>query len=302
MSALMSMPIAHLPPPRVGKVREVFDLGDAVLIVATDRLSAYDVVMANGVPGKGILLNQLSAFWFDMFRDVCPNHVLSTDDRVIAEYVGTEEPRLRRRSTLARKARPLPIECVARGYITGSIYADYRREGPKVHGLSLPEGLVDGDRLPEVLFTPATKAQEGHDENLSWDQAVDLVGSETADQVRSWTLALYQRAAAYAEARGILLADTKFEFGETPDGLIWIDEALTPDSSRFWDAASYAPGQAQPSFDKQYVRDYLTSIGWDRRPPGPELPTEVIRATRQKYQEAYERLVGTRCELDADPL
>lgn len=290
--------IPGLPPPRVGKVREVYDLGNDLLIVATDRISAFDVIMANGIPDKGRILNQMSAFWFRELGDVCPTHVISTDDDAIAERLGSLEldantlDSLRGRSVLARRASPLTIECVARGYISGSLYKEYRAEGGAVHDLGLPEGLPLSGKLPEPIFTPATKAQEGHDENISYARACDLVGSEIAAQARDWTLALYARAAAHCARAGIILADTKFEFGVTPDGLIWIDEALTPDSSRFWPADQYEPGKQQPSYDKQFVRDYLETLAWDKRPPGPELPAEIVAKTRAKYLEAFERITG----------
>lgn len=296
MPALLSSTIPGLPEARRGKVRDVYDLGDALLIVATDRISAFDVVMPNGIPDKGRILNRMSAFWFEHLAAVCPNHVLSTDEKAIGARVPGFDESLAGRSTLARKAKPLPIECVARGYIAGSLFKEYRREGGDVHELGLPEGLIESQPLDEPIFTPATKAEEGHDENLSWRQAVDLVGLETAQTVRDWTLTLYTKAAAHAAEQGLILADTKFEFGETPDGLIWIDEALTPDSSRYWDASKYRPGGAQPSYDKQFVRDFLETLGWDKRPPGPELPPDVVANTRAKYVEAYERITGRRFE------
>jgi phosphoribosylaminoimidazole-succinocarboxamide synthase len=297
MPAMLAAQIPGLPPPRGNnKVREVYDLGSAILIVTTDRISAFDVVMANGIPDKGRVLNQLSGFWFERLSGVCPNHVITLDDVEIAQEVGTELPELKGRTTLARRAKPLPIECVARGYISGSLYKEYRAVGGAVHDLGLPEGLKESEILPEPIFTPATKAETGHDQNLSWSQAVDIVGRETAEQVRNWTLQLYQEAATYAATRGLILADTKFEFGETADGLIWIDEALTPDSSRFWDATLYAPGGAQPSFDKQFVRDYLESIGWNKQPPGPVLPDSVVSKTRDKYLEAFLKLTGQKLQ------
>lgn len=292
MAELLHTALHGLPPPRVGKVREVYDLGDSVLIVATDRISAFDAVMANGIPDKGRVLNQLSAFWFDRLARVCPNHVISVDDEVIAARLPRPQPEIRGRATLARKATPLSIECVVRGYLAGSLFKEYRASGGNVHGLALPDGLLDGSRLGEPLFTPATKAQEGHDENISFAQAVDLVGKEVTEQARDWSITLYLAAALHAEHCGLILADTKFEFGLTDEGLIWIDEALTPDSSRYWDASLYQPGQAQPSFDKQFVRDYLEASGWDKLPPGPELPPEIVAQTRAKYLEAYRLLTG----------
>lgn len=292
MPELLHTALVGLPPARIGKVREVYDLGDELLIVATDRISAFDCVMANGIPDKGRLLTGMSTFWFDLFRDVCPNHVISTDDAEVQARCHQPQPELAGRATIAKKAQPLPIECVARGYITGSLFKEYRAGGGEALGLSLAEGLVDSDRLPEPIFTPATKAQEGHDENISFERAVDMVGREVAELVRDRTLEIYARAAEHALARGIILADTKFEFGLTDDGVIWIDEALTPDSSRFWDASKYAPGKSQPSYDKQFVRDYLETLEWDKRPPGPTLPPEIVGKTREKYVEAYERLTG----------
>jgi phosphoribosylaminoimidazole-succinocarboxamide synthase len=277
----------------LGKVREVYDLGQELLIVASDRISAFDVVMENGIPDKGRILNRMSAFWFEKLGEVCPHHMISVDDAVIAKRLSFSDETLQGRCMLAQKAEPLTIECVARGYITGSLFKEYLASGGDIHGLDLPEGLVDSSRLPEPIFTPATKAQSGHDENISFKEAADRVGSEIAEKVRGWTLELYSRAAEYALTRGLILADTKFEFGMTEEGLIWIDEALTPDSSRFWDVATYAPGGPQPSYDKQFVRDYLESIGWDKRPPGPRLPDDVVEKTRAKYMEAYERLTDT---------
>jgi len=292
MDALLSTCLPGLPEPRRGKVREVYDLGRNLLIVATDRLSAFDVVMANGVPDKGKVLTQMSNFWFDLLREVCPNHLLVTENASIQKSLPQPAPELNGRSVIVRKARPLPIECIARGYISGSLYKDYRRYGGSIHGLQLPDGLRESDRLPEPIFTPSTKAKTGHDENISFQKAADLVGRETAEKVRDWTLELYRRAREHALGCGLILADTKFEFGETDDGLVWIDEALTPDSSRFWDACQYRPGGPQPSYDKQFVRDYLEQIGWDKQPPGPTLPEAVVLKTREKYIQAFERITG----------
>jgi phosphoribosylaminoimidazole-succinocarboxamide synthase len=272
-------------------VREVYDLGNELLIVSTDRLSAFDVIMGNGIPDKGRVLNQMSAFWFEKLSHLVPNHLISVDDLDVLERVG-EDDELRGRCAITRKAKPLAIECVARGYIAGSLYKDYKREGGKVHGLDLPDGLLDGSALPEPIFTPATKAVEGHDENINFAQAVDIVGSEIAEKARDWTLLIFQEAQRHAADQGLILADTKFEFGLTDDGLIWIDEALTPDSSRYWEADLYRPGGPQPSFDKQYVRDYLETLEWDKRPPGPKLPDDVVMNTRAKYLEAYRRITG----------
>jgi phosphoribosylaminoimidazole-succinocarboxamide synthase len=292
VAELLHTAVAGLPPPRVGKVREVYDLGAEVLIVATDRISAFDVVMANGIPDKGAILNQMSAFWFAFLQGVCPNHVVTVKDAEIAQRLPSSHPELAGRTLLARKTEPLPVECVARGYLTGSLYKEYKTQGGKLHGLELPENLEDGSRLPEPIFTPATKATVGHDENISFAQMVDRVGTEVAERARAWTLELYRQAAAHAIERGIIIADTKFEFGLVDSELILIDEALTPDSSRFWSVETWRPGQAQPSYDKQFVRDYLETLTWDKKPPGPELPEPVIQGTRARYLEAFERLTG----------
>lgn len=293
MPALLSASIPTLPPPKGhNKVRELYDLGDELLIVTTDRISAFDVIMANGIPDKGRVLNQISAFWFEKFSNVCPNHVISVSDDFVGSRIGCSLPELRGRCLIAKKAVPVKLECVARGYIAGSLFKEYRAQGGAVHDLELPEGLLESSKLPEPIFTPATKAEEGHDENLSWRQAVDLVGREQAEWLRDTTLTLYGKAAEHAATRGLILADTKFEFGETSEGLIWIDEALTPDSSRYWEGSLYAPGGAQPSYDKQFVRDYLESIGFDKRPPGPVLPPDIVEKTRAKYLEAFEKVVG----------
>jgi phosphoribosylaminoimidazole-succinocarboxamide synthase len=284
---------AGIPLLARGKVRDIYDLGDKLLIVATDRLSAFDVVMATPVPDKGRVLTQLSLFWFQHLRDVLLNHVVSASDfpAPFDQYADA----LAGRSMIVRKTQPLPIECVARGYLSGSGWKEYQATG-KICGIPIPPGLRESDKLPEPIFTPATKAASGHDENIPFDRAVEIVGAPLAEKVRYITLDIYRRAAAYAEPRGILLADTKFEFGFLNNELIWIDEALTPDSSRFWPAAQYQPGGAQPSFDKQFVRDYLERIHWPKSPPGPELPPDVVAGTRSKYREAYRILVGR--ELD----
>lgn len=284
---------AGLAPTARGKVRDIYDLGDKLLIVATDRLSAFDVILPTPIPDKGHVLTQLSLFWFNLLKEVIPNHVLSATD--FPPPFDTHREELAGRSMVVRKTRPLPIECVVRGYVSGSGWKDYRASG-KICGIPLPSGLQESARLPEPIFTPATKAAAGHDENISFEQAASLVGRELAERVRAVSLEIYRRGAAYAEPRGILLADTKFEFGLLDDELLWIDEALTPDSSRFWPAGQYKPGGPQPSFDKQFVRDYLERIHWPKTPPGPELPLEVVAGTRAKYREAYRILVGR--ELD----
>ncbi len=282
-----------IAPAARGKVRDIYDLGDRLLIVATDRLSAFDVVMPTPIPDKGRVLTQLSLFWFDLLRDMIPNHVLSSTEfpAPFTQYSGD----LAGRSMVVRKTQPLPIECVARGYLSGSGWKEYCATG-KVCGIALPAGLKESDKLPEPIFTPATKAATGHDENIAFERAAEMIGAALADKVRNITLEIYRRAAAYAAPRGILLADTKFEFGLLNGELIWIDEALTPDSSRFWPAAEYKPGGPQPSFDKQFVRDYLERIRWPKTPPGPDLPPDVVAATRAKYREAYRILVGRELE------
>jgi phosphoribosylaminoimidazole-succinocarboxamide synthase len=283
-----------------GKVRDLYEVGGQLLLIATDRLSAFDVVLPTPIPDKGRVLTQLSLFWFNLLRDVIPNHIVTATDfpAALAPY----RAQLEGRAMLCKRTNPLPIECVVRGYLSGSGWKDYRATG-KICGIALPQGLRESERLPEAIFTPSTKATAGHDENISFDDAVSRIGGELAEKVRSISLEIYRRAVAYAEPRGIILADTKFEFGlagedgsglhSEPGGtLIWIDEALTPDSSRFWPADGYEPGRAQPSYDKQYVRDYLERIGWNKQPPGPELPADVVAATREKYREAYWQLTG----------
>ena len=289
MKVLKETQFAGLVPSARGKVRDIYDLGDRLLIVATDRLSAFDVILPTPIPDKGRVLTQLSLFWFDLLKDVVPNHVLSATDFPAPFDKFKDE--LAGRSMIVRKTQPLPIECVVRGYLSGSAWKDYRATG-KICGIALPAGLRESDRLPEPIFTPATKAATGHDENIPFEQAAALIGKELAEKVRAVSLEIYRRAAAYAEPRGVILADTKFEFGLLNNGLIWIDEALTPDSSRFWPAAQYNPGASQPSFDKQFVRDYLERIHWPKTPPGPELPAEVVAATRAKYREAFRILAG----------
>jgi phosphoribosylaminoimidazole-succinocarboxamide synthase len=267
-----------------GKVREMYDLGDRLLMVASDRISAYDVVLPTLIPDKGKVLTGLSAFWFEHTAGIVPNHLLSFD---VPDEV-------RGRAMVVRKLEIFPVECVVRGYLSGSGWKEYRESGA-VCGIGLPSGLQESDRLPEPIFTPATKAAIGdHDENVDFDRAADIVGDRgVMEELRRLSLEIYSHAAAHAERNGIILADTKFEFGRGPDGAIVLaDEVLTPDSSRFWPLDSYQPGGSQPSFDKQYVRDWLDSSGWDHSPPGPELPNEVVQGTRQKYVEAYERLAG----------
>jgi len=274
-----------------GKVRDVYELGDQLLVVATDRLSAFDVVLPTGIPGKGVLLTQMSLFWFELLKDVVPNHVVTADVGEYPAELGSFRDQLEGRSMLVQKTDVLPIECVVRGYIVGSGWKDYKKTGA-ICGIALPAGLSESDRLEPPIFTPATKAETGHDENISYETMVGTVGQERAAEARRVSLEIYERARAHAEARGIIVADTKFEFGVRDGRLIWIDEALTPDSSRFWPRDAYAPGRSQPSFDKQFVRDYLETLVWDKQPPGPELPPEVVARTLEKYVEAFERLRG----------
>jgi phosphoribosylaminoimidazole-succinocarboxamide synthase len=276
---------------RRGKVRDLYEVGDRLLIVATDRISAFDFVLGSAIPDKGRVLTQLSAFWFEKMRDLVEHHLVSVNPEEYPEETRPYAADLRGRSMLARRTEPVPIECVARGYLSGSGWRDYEQSG-SVCGVPLPRGLVESARLPDPLFAPATKADTGHDLNISEDEAARLVGRELVDRLRALTLELYQRGAAYAASRGIIVADTKFEFGLVDGRLLLIDEVLTPDSSRFWPADQYRPGGPQPSFDKQFVRDHLERIGWNKQPPVPVLPDDVVNRTRDKYLEAYERLTG----------
>jgi phosphoribosylaminoimidazole-succinocarboxamide synthase len=277
---------------RRGKVRDVYDLGDRLLLIATDRISAFDVILPTGIPNKGVVLTQISLFWFRLLEDVIPNHVVTSDVEQYDPVLRPYRDQLEGRSMIVQKTEPLPVEAVVRGYITGSGWKEYKAKG-SVCGIALPAGLRESDRLEPAIFTPSTKAEVGHDENITFAEVQTLLGPERAAQVRDVTLAIYHRARAHAESRGIILADTKFEFGIKGSQLIWIDEALTPDSSRFWPRDSYEPGHGQPSFDKQYVRDYLEGLSWDKRPPGPPLPADVATRTGDKYREAYRRLTGT---------
>jgi phosphoribosylaminoimidazole-succinocarboxamide synthase len=275
-----------------GKVRDTYDLGERLLMVATDRISAFDVVLPNGIPDKGRILTQLSAFWFERTGGIVPNHFIRLIDSTEADDVPFAiPPELVGRSMLIRKAKRLDVECVARGYLSGSGWVEYQETG-KVCGIPLPGGLRESDELPEPIFTPATKAQSGHDINISFEEVVDLVGDKTASVVRARTLAVYGFARDYARQRGIIIADTKLEWGWLGDELIVIDELLTPDASRFWPADGYQPGGPQPSFDKQFVRDWLIAIGWNREPPPPVLPDDVVEGTADKYREAFRRLTG----------
>jgi phosphoribosylaminoimidazole-succinocarboxamide synthase len=304
-SPILQTTLADRRPDRQGKVRDIYDFDDRLLIVASDRISAFDYVLASGIPDKGKVLTQISVFWFARTQSIVGNHLLATDPAAYPGEARRAATLLRGRSMLVRRTEPLPIECVARGYLSGSGWKDYVATG-EVCGIRLPAGLRESDRLPQPIFTPATKAQSGHDINISEKDAADLVGKRVLDRVRDLTLRLYTEGAAYAESCGIIVADTKFEFGLLPaegdnrtveDRVILIDEALTPDSSRFWPLDSYTPGGAQPSFDKQFVRDYLEHIRWNKQPPVPSLPDDVVAKTREKYVEAFRRLTGL--ELDA---
>jgi phosphoribosylaminoimidazole-succinocarboxamide synthase len=300
-SPVLHTTLARRAPDRHGKVRDIYEFGDRLLIVATDRISAFDFVLASGIPDKGKVLTQISAFWFGRLRHIADNHLISTDAAAFPEAASTAAPSLSGRSMLVRKTEPLPIECVARGYLAGSAWKDYAATGA-VCGVTLPAGLQESSRLPAPIFTPATKAHTGHDINITEVEAARLVGSAILERVRELTLRLYVEGSAHAESHGILVADTKFEFGllpaapddpRTPEQrLILIDEVLTPDSSRFWPSAGYAPGGPQPSFDKQFVRDYLERIKWNKQPPAPSLPDDVVAKTREKYVEAFTRLTG----------
>jgi phosphoribosylaminoimidazole-succinocarboxamide synthase len=291
-AALDATALPGLPPPRRGKVRDVYDLGGSLLIVATDRISAFDVVLSPGIPGKGAVLTQLSTFWFRMFERLVPNHLLETDAGAFPEDVAAFAGLLAGRSVLVKKCRVVPFECVARGYLAGSGWKDYRQSGA-VCGVPLPPGLREASRLPEPIFTPATKAESGHDENVPFETMADAIGTDLATRLRDLTLEIYSEAAAFAASRGVIVADTKFEFGLDESGsVVWIDEALTPDSSRFWPAASWREGGSPPSFDKQFVRDWLETTGWDKAPPAPVLPPGVVAGTLARYVEAFRALTG----------
>lgn len=294
---VLTTDIPGLSPFIRGKVRDVYDLGEHLLLITTDRISAYDSVLPNGIPGKGRVLNQLSAFWFGRFGGFCPNHCVSIDPTTLAEAVhdasGSEAPKelLDGRAMLSRKAQALPVECVVRGYLDGSAWKEYRQSG-SVCGIALPAGLLQGSRLPEPIFTPATKAHEGHDINITHEQMAELVDPQVMQRAMELSLAVFTTASDFAAERGLLIADTKFEFGVLDGDVIMIDECLTPDSSRFWDAAGWRPGAPQPSFDKQFVRDHLDSVGWDHNPPPPKLPEDVVLKTADKYRELFVRITG----------
>ena len=282
--ALLELDIPELTKVKSGKVREVFDLGEHFLFVASDRISAFDVIMPNGIPRKGEVLTQISHFWFDKYADLVPNHRVANG---LPENLAHLAPR----SMVVKKAEPLEIECIVRGYIAGSGWKEYKRDGT-VCGIQLSENLLESAELEQPLFTPSTKADEGHDENISFEQAVEIEGREVAEKVRGLSLQIYTEAREYARERGIIIADTKFEFGKLDGELILIDEVLTPDSSRFWPLDEYEPGRGQHAYDKQFVRDYLETLDWDKTPPGPKLPDEIVHRTQGRYLEAYEQLTG----------
>jgi len=301
--AMTNAPILQFDLPglkkvRSGKVREVYDLGDSFLLVASDRISAFDVIMPNGIPRKGEVLTQISHFWFEKFSALVPNHLLAGANDPLPKNLQPFTAQLARRSMIVKKAKPLAIECIVRGYLSGSGWKEYKKS-QTVCGIKLPAGLTESAELPEPIFTPSTKAEAGHDENISFDEACKIVGPELATQARDLSLKIYRAGRDYARQRGIIIADTKFEFGlesgsdaSSRGKLILIDEVLTPDSSRFWPADQYAPGRGQPSFDKQFVRDYLETLDWNKTPPGPKLPDDVVAKTSAKYLEAYEKLTG----------
>ena len=290
---ILQLDLPGIKKVRSGKVREVFDLGDSFLLVASDRISAFDVIMPNGIPRKGEVLTQISHFWFEKFSSLVPNHLLAKADDPLPKNLQPFAAQLARRSMIVKKAKPLAIECIVRGYLSGSGWKEYKKS-QTVCGIQLPAGLTESAELPEPIFTPSTKAEEGHDENISFEQACKIIGTDLASQARDLSLKIYQAGRDYAKQRGIIIADTKFEFGLSGrrGKLILIDEVLTPDSSRFWPADQYAPGRGQPSFDKQFVRDYLETLTWDKTPPGPKLPDDVVAKTSAKYLEAYEKLTG----------
>ena len=296
LSPMLNGPVLQLELPGIkklksGKVREIFDLGDAFLLLATDRISAFDCIMPNGIPRKGEVLTQLSHFWFERFASLIPNHLLAGANDPLPAALQPFAAPVARRSMIVKKAKPLAIECVVRGYLAGSGWKEYRKS-QTVCGIKLPAGLQESSELPEPIFTPSTKAESGHDENISFEEAAKVTGPEIAEQARAASLKIYSEARAYARQRGIIIADTKFEFGMFEGKLILIDEVLTPDSSRFWPADQYQPGRSQPSYDKQFVRDYLETLDWDKTPPAPALPADVVAKTQAKYFEAYEKITG----------
>jgi phosphoribosylaminoimidazole-succinocarboxamide synthase len=299
MTTLLKTDLGTTPLIGRGKVRDLYAVGNALLMVATDRISAFDHVLGTGIPGKGKILTQISLFWFELVRDIVPNHLIATEVADFPAELHKYADQLEGRSMLVKRAQMFPVECVARGYIAGSGWKEYKASGT-VCGIELPQGLQDGSRLPEPLFTPSTKSQDGtHDENISFAAVEKAVGADAANELRRLTLAIYEKAGKHAESRGLILADTKFEFGTTQDGIVLADEVLTPDSSRFWEASAWKPGGAQPSFDKQFVRDYLESIQWNKQAPAPSLPDDVAQRTLMKYLEAFRRLTGRDLDVQA---
>lgn len=288
---LLNIDLPEVKLFKKGKVRNIFDLGNALLLVASDRISAFDVVMPNGIPDKGKILTQISLFWFEFTKDIVPNHVITSDIKDYPTELQKYSILLEKRSMIGKKAKVIPVECVVRGYLSGSGWREYQNT-QSVCGIKLPPGLKESEKLPEPIFTPTTKAEIGHDLGITEKEVINLVGKSTADFIKEKSLAIYNKAAKYALARGIIIADTKFEFGFSGEEVILVDEILTPDSSRFWPADQYQVGQSQPSFDKQFVRDYLESIKWNKEPPAPQLPPEVVEKTREKYLEAYRRITG----------
>jgi len=296
MKEILSIDIKEYPLFWRGKVRDVYDLGDSLLIVTTDRVSAFDVVMPNGIPGRGVLLTKISVFWFDYLKDVIGSHLVTSDVDQLPDDLKKHGDILAGRFMLVRKAKRVDVECIVRGYISGSMWKELtaaRAEGKSsVHGFEFPADLKESDQLPQPIFTPSTKAEEGHDINISFDKMVEMIGRETSELCRNKSIEMYSKAAGYARTRGIIIADTKFEFGFDGDRLIVIDEALTPDSSRFWPADEYRPGKSQPSFDKQIVRNYLDGLDWDKKEPAPALPDDVVQKTLKRYREVVDRLIG----------
>ena len=292
MTALLTTNLGNIPLLGRGKVRDLYAIDDKLLLVASDRISAFDHVLGTGIPGKGKILTQISLFWFEMMAPIVPNHLITADVRAFPSELQPYADQLEGRSMLVKRANMFPVECVARGYLAGSGWKDYKATGA-LCGIPLPSGLIDGSRLPEPIFTPATKSQDGaHDENIGFEDVENVIGAADAVELKRLTLAIYQKAAAHAESRGLILADTKFEFGRTQDGIVLADEVLTPDSSRFWDGKAWKPGGPQPSFDKQFVRDYLESVRWNKQAPAPSLPADVAERTQAKYLEAFRLLTG----------
>jgi phosphoribosylaminoimidazole-succinocarboxamide synthase len=288
---LLDIDLPGIKAFKKGKVRNVFDLGDSLLLVASDRISAFDVIMPDGVPDKGSILTQISLFWFDFTKDIVKNHIIESDVNKFPKELQPFKDKLAKRSVIGKKARVIPIECVVRGYLSGSGWKEYQKS-QSICGIKLPSGLRESEKLPEPIFTPTTKAEAGHDLNITEKEVIDQVGKETAAFIKEKTIAVYKACADHADQKGIIIADTKFEFGFAGDEIIIIDEMLTPDSSRFWPKDLYKVGQSQPSYDKQYLRDWLESIGWNKEPPAPKLPEEVVSKTREKYMEAYRKLTG----------